>query len=147
MFYLQDKSIQLLFVEACNKTWKTQLIDKLKNDQDHNPQVIVLEFFDNASKVVTNKPIQFSLANGTRYALDSCVVRNTMGHHFCSLLTCEQKEYAYDGMSFHRLVPLAWKRQINKEFTWQFEGSTDTDDKLLTWDFKSGYQMLVYYRV
>ena len=152
MYYLQDKSIHLTFVEACNKTWKEQLLNKLKNDnQDpshvHNPQVIVLEFFDDASKVVTNKPTQFSLANGTRYALDSCVVRNTMGHHFCSLLTCEQKEYAYDGMSFHRLVPLAWKKQINKEFTWQFEGSTDADDKLLEWDFRSGYQMLVYYRV
>jgi hypothetical protein len=148
MFYLQEKSIQLMFVEACNKTWKEQLLNKLKKDnQAPNPQVIVLEFFDDASKVVTNKPTQFSLANGTRYALDSCVVRNTMGHHFCSLLTCEQKEYAYDGMSFHRLVPLAWKKQINKDFTWQFEGSTDADDKLLEWDFRSGYQMLVYYRV
>jgi hypothetical protein len=145
MFYLQDKSIQMLFVEACNKTWKEQLLKK----GDHVPSldVIVLEFFDDASKVVTNKPTQFSLANGTRYALDSCVVRNTMGHHFCSLLTCEQKEYTYDGMSFHRLVPLAWKKQINKEFTWQFEGSTDADDKLLEWNFRSGYQMLVYYRV
>jgi hypothetical protein len=147
MFYLQDKSIHLLFVEACNKTWKEQLLNKLKKDQDPSLEVIVLEFFDDASKVVTNKPIQFSLANGTRYALDSCVVRNTMGHHFCSLLTCEQKEYAYDGMSFHRLVPLAWKKQINKDFTWQFEGSTDADDKLLEWNFRSGYQMLVYYRV
>ena len=152
MYYLQDKSIHLAFVEACNKTWKEQLLNKLKKDnQDpnhvHNPQVIVLEFFDDASKVVTNKPSQFTLANGTRYALDSCIVRNTMGHHFCSLLTCEQKEYAYDGMSFHRLVPLAWKKQINKIFTWQFEGSTDADDKLLEWNFKSGYQMLVYYRV
>ena len=149
MLYLQEKSIQLMFVESCNKTWKEQLLNKLKNDQDHghSPHVIVLEFFDDASKVVTNKPTQFSLANGSRYALDSCVVRNTMGHHFCSLLTCEQKEYAYDGMSFHRLVPLAWKKQINKEFTWQFEGSTDADDKLLEWDFRSGYQMLVYYHV
>jgi hypothetical protein len=145
MFYLRDKSMQFAFIEACNQEWKRQLLDKLKKEPD--PDIIVLEFFDDASKTVTNKPTKFSLANGIRYELDSCVVRNTMGHHFCSLLTCEHKEYAYDGMSFHRLVPLAWKKQINKEFTWQFEGSTDADDKLLEWNFRSGYQMLVYYRV
>jgi len=148
MFYLHDKSIQFAFIESCNQEWKRQLLDKLKKDASEPvPDIIVLEFFDDASKTVTNKSTKFSLANGIRYELDSCVVRNTMGHHFCSLLTCEHKEYAYDGMSFHRLVPLAWKKQINKEFTWQFEGSTDADDKLLEWNFRSGYQMLVYYRV
>ena len=146
MFYLHEKSIQFAFIESCNQEWKKQLLDKLKKEEPV-PDIIVMEFFDDASKTVTNKPQRFALANGTRYALDSCIVRNTKGHHFCSLLTCDKKEYAYDGMSFHRLVPLEWKKQINKEFTWQFEGSTDADDKLLTWDFRSGYQMLVYYRV
>jgi hypothetical protein len=79
--------------------------------------------------------------------LDSCVVRNTEGYHFCSLLTCEKKEYAYDGMSFHRLVPLSWKKRLNEDFVWRFKGSTDNNNVPLEWNFKSGYQMLVYYRV
>jgi hypothetical protein len=107
----------------------------------------VLEFFDDESKVVTNKPTKFALPNKTKYALDSCVIRNTKGHHFCSLLTCEKKEYAYDGMSYHRLVPLSWKKNLNRDSMWQFEGSTDEKDKLLEWNFRSGYQMLVYYRL
>ena len=147
IYYLQDKSIQLAFIASCNNTWKSQLMHKLKETSDDMPHVIVLEFFDDESKVVTNKPTKFALPNKTKYALDSCVIRNTKGHHFCSLLTCEKKEYAYDGMSYHRLVPLSWKKNLNRDSMWQFEGSTDEKDKLLEWNFRSGYQMLVYYRL
>jgi hypothetical protein len=136
----------MAFISSCTSAWKEQVLDKIKKE-DNQPQVIVLEFFDDASKVVTNKPTRFSLKDGTKYVLDSCIVRNTMGHHFCSLLTCEQKEYAYDGMSFHRLVPLSWKKRINTDYIWKFEGSTDADNKPLQWNFKSAYHMLIYYRV
>ena len=141
--YLQDKSIQLAFISSCTLDWKKQLATNI-NDKPH---VIVLEFFDDASKTTTNKATQFALANKTKYMLDSCVIRNTKEHHFCSLLTCEKKEYAYDGMSFHRLVPLSWKKRLNQDFVWKFEGSTDDKNVPLEWNFKSGYQMLVYYRV
>jgi hypothetical protein len=147
IYYLQDNSIQLAFIASCNNTWKRQLTNKLKEMPNDKPHVIVLEFFDDDSKVVTNKPTKFELPNKAKYALDSCVIRNTKGHHFCSLLTCEKKEYAYDGMSFHRLVSLSWKKNLNRDFMWQFEGSTDEKDKLLEWNFRSGYQMLVYYRL
>lgn len=134
----------MAFISSCNDTWKKQLLTKLK---DYKPHLIILEFFDNESKVVTNKPTRFLLPNGAQYKLDSCIIRNTKGHHFSSLLTCEKKEYGYDGMSFHRLVPLSWKKHLNEDFAWQFEGSTDNDGNLLEWNFRSGYQMLVYYRV
>ena len=156
IYYLHDKSIQMAFISSCNKTWKTQLLTKLKeykpNDNykpqdNYKPHLIILEFFDDESKVVTNKATKFALPNGANYKLDSCIIRNTKGHHFSSLLTCEKKEYGYDGMSFHRLVPLSWKKNLNKDFVWKFEGSTDNDDELLEWNFRSGYQMLVYYRI
>ena len=147
IFYLHNKSIQLAFISSCTDKWKEQVLDKISQKVDSHPHVIVLEFFDDASKIVTNKSRQIVLPNGIKYALDSCIVRNTMGHHFCSLLTCEKNEYAYDGMSFHRLVPLSWKKHINTDYTWQFEGSTDDSNNPLKWNFKSAYQMLVYYRV
>jgi hypothetical protein len=156
MYYLRDKSIQLAFISSCTSDWKKQLTKALEplvsqplaNDKNTNdPHVIVLEFFDDASKATTNKPIKFALPNKTKYMLDSCVIRNTKGYHFCSLLTCEKKEYAYDGMSFHRLVPFSWKKRLNQDFGWKFEGSTDNNNVPLEWNFKSGYQMLVYYRV
>jgi hypothetical protein len=152
MYYLRDKSIQLAFISSCTTDWKKELTKALQplanNDKNTNkPHIIVLEFFDDASKSTTNKMAKFTLPNKTKYMLDSCVIRNTKGHHFCSLLTCEKKEYAYDGMSFHRLVPLSWKKRLNQDYSWKFEGSTDNNDVPLEWNFKSGYQMLVYYRV
>jgi hypothetical protein len=154
IYYLHDKSIQMAYISSCNTTWKKQILSKLKekqetNDkkQNHLPHIIILEFFDGDSKTTTNKVTKFALPDGTKYKLDSVIIRNTKGHHFSSLLTCEKKEYGYDGMSFHRLVPLSWKKNLNKDFVWKFEGSTDNDDKLLEWNFRSGYQMLVYYRI
>jgi hypothetical protein len=144
--YLRDKSIQMAFISSCTSNWKKQLVKELKLSTNI-PHVIVLEFFDDASKITTNKSTQFDLPNKMKYMLDSCVVRNTEGYHFCSLLTCEKKEYAYDGMSFHRLVPLSWKKRLNEDFVWRFKGSTDNNNVPLEWNFKSGYQMLVYYRV
>jgi len=144
--YLRDKSIQMAFISSCTSNWKKQLVKELKISTNI-PHVIVLEFFDDASKITTNKSTQFDLPNKMKYMLDSCVVRNTEGYHFCSLLTCEKKEYAYDGMSFHRLVPLSWKKRLNEDFVWKFKGSTDNNNVPLEWNFKSGYQMLVYYRV
>jgi hypothetical protein len=62
------------------------------------------------------------------------------------MITCERKEMAYDGMSFHRLTPMKWKQMLTKEKEWHFEGSTDIDDEPIRWSFRNGYQMLVYYR-
>jgi hypothetical protein len=147
IYYLHDKSIQLAFVSSATDKWKAQTIEQLKAAKANvsKPHVIILEFFDDESKTVTNKPLKFSV-EGAKYVLDSCIIRNTKAHHFSSLLTCEKKELAYDGMSFHRLVPFLWKRLINTDFVWKFEGSTDDNGAPLEWNFKSGYQMLVYYR-
>ena len=56
---------------------------------------------------------------------------------------CEGKEMAYDGMSFHRIVPFNWKKSINSNFVWTFFGTPES----LKWNFRHGYQMLMYYRV
>lgn len=127
--------------------WKKQLLSKLKESESAKPHIIILEFFDSESKATDNKVNKFTLPDGTKYALDSVIIRNTKGDHFSSLLTCEKKEYGYDGMSFHRLVPISWKKNLNKDFVWKYEGSTDNKDRLLEWNLRSGYQMLVYYRI
>jgi hypothetical protein len=54
---------------------------------------------------------------------------------------------AYDGMSFHRIVPLQWKHKMNNpDFTWEFEGTKDYDGTPLQWNFTKDYQLLMYYR-
>jgi len=141
--YLHNKSLQLLFIKEANQKWKDKIIADIK-PLSHLPHIIVLEFYDDEE--TTNKPKSFNI-QGAKYALDSCVIRDTSKQHFCCVLTCEGKEMAYDGMSFHRLVPLEWKNKINSDITWEFEGSNNSDGKPLKWNFLQGYQMLLYYRV
>jgi len=149
--YLHNKSLQLLLINSVNENWKDMIINKIIN-QTHLPHVIILEIYDGSNKSAgtsgqtTNKPKSFFI-KGAKYSLDSCVIRDTTQQHFCCVLTCENKEMAYDGMSFHRLVPLEWKQNINSDFIWEFEGSNNLNGTPLKWNFLHGYQLLIYYRV
>jgi hypothetical protein len=151
IYYLHNKSLQLLFVSNANSLWKEKILSDVKKET-HLPHFIILEFFDGSNKTaglsgrVTNKPRSF-LINGAKYMLDSCVIRDTTQQHFSATLTCEKKEMAYDGMSYHRLVPLEWTKYINSDYNWGFQGSNDSDGAPLKWNFLHGYQMLLYYRV
>ena len=149
--YLHNKSLQFIFIKDTNEKWKDMIITDIEK-QEHLPHFIILEIYDGDNKTsgksgtTTNKPRSF-LIKGAKYSLDSCVIRDTTQQHFCATLTCESKEMSYDGMSFHRLVPLEWKKYINSDFSWGFEGSNDSDETPLKWNFTHGYQMLIYYRV
>jgi len=92
------------------------------------------------------KPLSFVVNEG-KYDIDSAVVRDVSKQHFCATLTCEGKEMGYDGMSFHRLVSLNWKNNLNSNISWQFEGTKDNDGTPLEWNFMKSYQLLMYYRV
>ena len=131
--YLGNRDLEVQFVQDASDNWQKQIRG--------TPSVVILEFFG----PTTNKQTTF-VANGAKYALDSCIIRDTNKNHFCSLLTCEKKEMAYDGMSYHRLTYMDWKDKINADFAWQFKGSDD-DGRLLTWNFANGYYMLFYYRI
>ena len=139
--YLGNRSLPVLFVKDCGPNWQFQIQTKIVGKL---PDVIILEFF-NDDDPTTNKETSFTL-NGAKYSLDSCIIRDTEKNHFSSLLTCEKKEMAYDGMSFHRLTYMDWKDKINTDFKWQFKGSKD-EGRLLTWNFTKGYYMLIYYRI
>ena len=151
IYYLNNKSLQLLFIKEANEKWK-EIILKDIGKKTHLPHLIILEIYDEKNKTpgqsgkITNKPRNFFI-KGAKYYLDSCVIRDTTQQHFSSTLTCENTEMAYDGMSYHRLVPLEWKKYINSDFSWTFDGSNDFDGTPLKWNFTHGYQMLLYYRV
>jgi len=137
--YLGNHDLKLLFLQNMDETWHEQVKSKAIL-----PDVIILEFFGD-KKPTTNKETSF-MVNDAKYSLDSCIIRDTAKNHFSSLLTCEKKEMAYDGMSFHRLTYMDWKDKINTDFKWQFKGSKD-EGKMLSWNFAKGYYMLIYYRV
>ena len=138
--YLDERSLQILFLSdmKSGSDWRTRVTRDMTT-QPHIPHVIIFEIFDDESKTM-QKPTHFTVENAD-YELDSCVVRDTSKQHFCATLLCEGKQMAYDGMSFHRLVPMTWKPMINTGDSWTFEGSP------LTWRYTEGYQLLLYYRI
>lgn len=143
--YLNNAPLLLSFVNNCNNNWKQLLLEKL-NNITHLPHIIVLEVYKKDSTEFNTKPLSFKLGN-VSYKLDSSAIIDKSGQHFCANITCEGKEYGYDGMSFHRLVKMKWKKKINKDYNWQFEGTKDHDGTPLEWNYTNGYQLLMYYRV
>lgn len=84
-----------------------------------------------------------------KYELDSAALIDTIGRHFCCLITYDKQEYGFDGASFKRLNPFKWKHLINNNQDWTFEGSIfDHNPKTpILWNFKNGFVQLFYYRV
>jgi hypothetical protein len=143
IYYLDNTSIQIAFIENTNERWKEKVISQILN-KPKLPHIIILEFYDGQNKITKSKEI---IVEGSKYILDSCIIRDTTHQHFSANLTCDHKEVAYDGMSFHRLVPMNWKKYINTDFSWEFEGSNNSNGTPLKWNFTKCYQMLIYYRV
>ena len=137
MYYLENRSLQLLFCETFNKEVIREKISRLI----HIPHIIVVELFEGMQEM---RPLTFSIDNGNElitYALDSSVVRDISNQHFCAMITCEGQEMGYDGISHSRMVPMKWKQLLNTDTIWKFKGNT------MKWSFSQSYQMLVYYRI
>ncbi len=105
--YLNNDSIQTLFLREVSSNWK-DVVTLQMNKMKHLPHIIIMEIFEKYAHEFNKKPLSFTI-NNARYHLDSSVVRDTTKQHFCATITCEKKEYGYDGMSFSRLTKLEWK--------------------------------------
>ena len=143
--YLNNKSIQLFFLRNSTANWKDMLTNSIKK-MTHLPHIIVIEIFEDEVKKFNRKPISFKV-NNAKYHIDSAVIRDTEQEHFCATITCDGKEMGYDGMSFHRLIPFEWKKILNTDYTWEFEGSNHANGSPMMWNFMKSYQLLTYYRV
>ena len=143
--YLQNDSIQMIFLRHADQVnWTTDL-SKTISKRTHLPHIIVIEIFEEDASKFNKKALTFKI-NDTKYKLDSVVVRDIEKQHFCALITCEGKEMGYDGMSFERLTPFEWKRKINQDVIWEFNGSTKENGAPMKWNFMKSYQLLIYYR-
>jgi len=144
--YLNNNDIQTLFLRNCDLTWK-KILSKTISLMRHLPHIIIMEIFDNTAPLFNKKPLVFTI-NQAKYKLDSAIVRDTTQQHFCATITCEKKEYGYDGMSFSRLSRLEWKNKLNNSsFNWIFEGTTNYDGTPVEWNFTKCYQLLFFYRI
>ncbi len=148
MNYLNVDDINIVDVYAYNNNWIKSVEDMIASTEKP-PHIIVLSIMDAQSKMITNKPKELIIgasSHGYKYVLDSSVVRDDEKEHFCAMITCEGKEFGYDGASFHRLVQMNWKNYLNKDKNWKFKGTERGPGDPLHWSFMNGYQMLLYYR-
>jgi len=152
MSYLNSNELEMVSVVARNTDWFQNVSNAVLLPGRHIPHIIVLEIYDvseddaGASGVINNKQKEFSVGQ-YKYSLDSCIVRDTEQEHFSATLTCNGKEMAYDGASFHRLLAMKWSQNLNSTKKWKFKGSEHGPRDPLYWSFMHGYQMLLYYRV
>ena len=124
-----------------------QLRDEFnKYNKDVFAKVIYLEIYDNASQTF-HKPNKFVIERrepdgvySFTYTLDSVVLRNTSQIHFSAYITCNGKDYGFDGESFSRMQPFKWKSKLNLNSKWRFAEQYET-----YFNFMKGYQLLVYY--
>jgi len=153
--YLGNNSIQMLVLNGFSdvKNWEDKITIEINTQMPkHLPHIIVVEIFDGPNETkgeagkIKNRPLKFRVKEA-EYSLDSAVVRDIEQQHFCAMITCEHKEMAYDGYSYHRLTYSDWKSKINSPEKWQFEGTKNYDGTPLKWSFLHSYQMLMYYRV
>ena len=75
------------------------------------------------------------------YELESILIRDKSARHFACVIMCGGVECGFDGESFHRMSKFNWKKLINKDQNFTFEGSN------VYWNFMNGYQELNYYRI
>ena len=139
--YLGNGPLTMMYGIAEDANWKKN-IDSQYRTYQKKPHVIII---DSIYGITTKQP-KLTFDDGSTYVLDSTVVRDETGEHFCATLTCEGEEMGFDGLSFHRLVPFEWKNVLNLPQTWSFEGSKD-NGKLFKWSFLGDYCILLYYRV
>ena len=156
--YLGSQNPLYMTVTVSSSNDWFRLVKRKQEAINDIPDVIILELYldkDNYSMDAASRDIkrktEFDLeikdeAGKKRkilYSLDSAVIRNTEQHHFATTITCNKKEFAFDGMSFSRLVPFSWKNKLNADSDWSFEYK---NTEKLYFNFASGYQLLFYYR-
>ena len=139
---LNKDSINILELELDHKfDIQKQFKEEFKFDKI--PEIIIVNIYDDDSKIMKNKKKSFTI-NNIDYKLDSVVLRDTSQQHFCSLITCNKKDYAFEGSSFKRISPFKWKHLLNKNAHFSFDGLASQLD--MAWNFRKGYQQLFYYR-
>lgn len=140
--YLNYNAVNIENIDISERNDFNNIDKKIRNPEA--PEIIVVEIIDEDAVKIDNRPIEFDISiqgKKHKYKLDAAIIRDISKQHFCSVLTCNNREYSFDGASYSRLSEYNWKDNINKSTKWGFEGHT------LKWNFMKGYQMLFYYKI
>jgi hypothetical protein len=90
------------------------------------------------------KKTTITLNNKHVYKLDSIIISNDI--HFISFHTINNNEYAFDGATYSKAFPMAWKNKLNTNKNFNlYQGKRSVKD--WKFNFVEEYQILFYYRV
>ena len=134
-----DVEFALSWINTHNSSYdniRKQITYRIK--QGNIPDILFIEYSDT---MTFKKKREIHVLRTYKYVLDSAVLRDTQKQHFSAYITCNGKDYGFDGESFSRLAPFIWKTKINKDEQWKFAEQYNT-----YFNFTKGYQLLVYYR-
>ena len=129
-------TITMRATQGLKKAITSQLLEW--TSQNILPKVIFLIFYDDMSDQIKPKQIKF---DNKIYKLDAVIIRNTTRHHFSACITCNKKEYVFDGESYSAMQPFNWGEKLNKNEEWRF-----AEQYNVYFNFKKGYQILMYYQ-
>jgi len=122
-------------------------VEKYVKSHSHFPDMILIAINVTASKKLHSKPLQITVKStkksSIKYELDSAIIMDTKRSHMACCITCNKKEYGFDGESFSRISPFKWKKKyLNEDKEWKFRSPVST-----VFNFKNGVQYLFYYRI
>ena len=136
----------LLDNDSSNPISSINLINMTPNEIDLklrklniNPKVIFLQFYSHKN-LEKYKNIN---VNDKKYVLDSVTLISTNNEHFSCYITCNKKDYGFDGGSNQPLQKFKWKDKINKNINFKFKNIP----KDIKFNFTNGYSIYVYYRI
>ena len=142
MTYLDDNSLKQNYysTDVAPRLFDKSFSEKLL--MRDKPEMFTVSIDD--SEKIQNKALSFNINTKSfkaKYQLDSIIIRNISKSHFCSVITCNGKDFGFDGGSYNGIERFDWKKLINKDKDWTFEGSGTK------WNFCKGYMLLFYYRI
>lgn len=154
MYFLSNEELSIaeIYTDYFKKSLKKEISEMAHSENP--PEIIAVIIDDKEShNVYKENQYAFTLSNDEtiQYKLDSAIIRDTYKEHFCCMIHCNGKQYSFDGLSYRRMSPFEWLPLLNKNEIWEFEGSLWGSgpwvDTPIQWNFKKGYQILLYYRV
>ena len=132
--YKQDNPISSIDFSNTSNEDVSFIVSNLKI----NPKIVFLKYnihdtFEKYEKIKINNTI---------YKLDSVVLRDNDKRHFSCYITCNKKDYGFDGASKQPLQPFEWREKLNKNIDFNFKGLP----KKIKFNFTIGYSIYCYYR-
>lgn len=148
--YLNNKSINILRLQDHlfnRNNWNSVLMYYFTN-LTNKPNIIILELYDTEKSKFLKKKAKYLDFGKFKYKLDSSIILDKSKEHFCSNITCNKKEYKFDGASLSGINEFKWKHLINKDHDWGFKyPNKNAQYRDLKWNYKDSYQILFYYRI